>query len=353
LGVVLAVGLLVGGAFAARELLNVRSILGLEEAIVECAPTSVATRYPDNDASAAGRWERAQAYPVARDELRAAAVDGRIYAGTGLIERDGQFESQADLFVFDPAAGRYRRVPPVPVAVDHAAFVGHEGALYVIGGYVDHEASSAMWRFTPKTGRWDELPPMRVRRASPAAAVIGDRIYVVGGTQQERGNVGAMSALEIYEIASKSWSRGPDMPTPRHHHGAVESDGQLVVVGGRGRDDLSSDAVEQFDPARSRWSARPPLPLGSGGLAVIDASGQIVAVGGGDDAEGWVTPATWALGPGESEWRRLADLNVPRHGHGAAAVGSRVFVFGGAPCPGYGRTDAVEALRVPSREGSR
>ena len=44
-----------------------------------------------------------------------------------------------------------------------------------------------------------------------------------------------------------------------------------------------------------------------------------------------MTPATWSLDPDENRWRRLADLNVARHGHGAAAVGSDVFVFAGSP----------------------
>ena len=52
-------------------------------------------------------------------------------------------------------------------------------------------------------------------------------------------------------------------------------------------------------------------------------------MGGGDDDEQWVTPATWALDVERNTWRRLADLNVARHGHAAAAVGPDVFVFGG------------------------
>ena len=80
---------------------------------------------------------------------------------------------------------------------------------------------------------------------------------------------------------------------------------------------------------------------------------MLVAIGGGDDAEAWVTPATWALDADEGGWHRLADLNVARHGHGAAAVGSEVFVFGGAPCPGYGVTDAVESLKPTAGRRSR
>lgn len=343
--------LLFGAAILARALLPLRAILRLEPE-AGCTPSLTSSRFPDNAASDVGRWKLVRIYPERRDEVRAAAVSGRIYVGTGLTDRDGRLVATAELFEFDPARRRYRSVPPVPVGVDHTAFVGYEDALYVFGGYVNDKPSSAVWRFSPRTGRWDRLASMSVPRGAPAAAAVKDRIYVVGGTRRERGTEGALPTLEIYDVGAGTWTRGPDMPTPRHHHAAAAMNGRVVVAGGRGNDDLSSDAVEQFDPARARWTKLPSLPLGAGGLAIVATPQRIIAVGGGDDEEQWVTPATWGLDPGDAKWQRLADLNVPRHGHAAAAVGSDVFVFGGAPCPGYGRTDAVEYLQEPSAENT-
>jgi N-acetylneuraminic acid mutarotase len=259
-----------------------------------------------------------------------------------------------ELFRFDPARKAYQSLPDLPERVDHPALVGHRGALYVIGGYTDLEPTAAVWRFDPAAGRWAALEPLQIARSSLAAAVIGNRIYVTGGSELDRGASSEGSqTLEIYDVHTGKWARGPDMPTPRHHHGAAALKGELYVVGGRGRDDLSLDAVERFDPARGRWDRLAPLPLGVGGLSVVVAAGMVVAIGGGDDGENWVTPATWALDPDEGRWRRLADLTVARHGHGAAVVGSDVYVFAGAPCPGYGHTTAVESLRPSPAPASR
>jgi N-acetylneuraminic acid mutarotase len=344
---VLAAGFVFAAAVIAREL-PARSILGLVGE-GECEPTLASTRFPDNAASEDGRWEAAGTYPIRRDEVRAATVAGRIYVGTGLSASEGRFQAHDELFSFDPAGDSYQSLPDVPVSVDHAALVGHRGMLYVIGGYVDDAPSSAVWRFSPKVQRWEALPAMRIARGSPAAAVVGDRIYVIGGSQEARGvtSEGALSAVEIYDIGTGEWTRGPSMPTARHHHGAAAVNGRIVVAGGRNRDDLSLDVVEQLDTASGRWASLAPLPLGSGGLAVVATPGHVLAIGGGDDTELWVTPATWALDPAaENAWRRLADLDVARHGHGAAVLGSDVYVFGGAPCPGYGRTEVVESLRT-------
>ncbi len=291
---------LVGSAALARALLPLRSILGLETRAAGCTPSLTSSRFPDNAASPAGRWRLVGSYPEGRDEVRAAAVGGRIYVGTGADRAAvADLEAVAELFEFDPERKRYRNVPPVPVAVDHAAFVGHEGALYVFGGYVERRAVLVGMAVLAEHGRWEELAPMRSR-----ARFAGGGGRRRSDLRRRRQSAGARNRRERCPLsrsttsASGTWGRGPDMPTPRHHHGAAAINGRLVVVGGRGEDDLSSDAVEQFDPARGRWTTLPPLPLGAGGLALVATPRFVIAVGGGDDEEHWVTPAAWALAPG-------------------------------------------------------
>lgn len=198
-----------------------------------------------------------------------------------------------------------------------------------------------MWAYDPSRREYRELPALPVRLDHVAAVSYRGTLYVVGGWRD-----GAPSAvLEIYDFRTGRWTHGPDMPTARHHHGAAALAGKPDVVGGRNPGDYGLDTVEVLDPRSGRWSRGPRLPLGSGGLGVVSVAGAIVAASGGDDHEGWVTPAAWALRPGQG-WIRLADLNVPRHGHATVALGSTVYVFGDAPCPGYGRTDTAEALRI-------
>jgi N-acetylneuraminic acid mutarotase len=339
------------GAVVAQQLLPLRSILGLTD-VSPCVPSLASARFPGNAAAEDGHWRRVRGYPTARDEVRAAAVSGDVYVGSGVVQDDdGSLVSLDEIFRFDPKRGTYRELPPIPSRVDHAAFVGHADRLYVIGGYQDEIPTAAVWRYSPSAGNWDALAPMPTRRGAAAAAAIGGKIYVVGGSSQRQGGEVPLNDLEIYDVATDTWTTGPGMRVPRHHHGAASVGGQLVVVGGRNDDDLSVDAVERFDPSTGEWTTLAPLPLGAGGLAVTASEGQIVAVGGGDDGENWVTPAAWGLRPGQNGWRRLADLNVARHGLGAAAVGSDVYVFGGAPCPGYGRTEVVETLSMASRDG--
>jgi N-acetylneuraminic acid mutarotase len=227
--------------------------------------------------------------------------------------------------------------------------VGYRGDLYVVGGDSNGQPSSGLWRYTPDEGEWETLPSMATPRAGHASGVIGDRLYVIGGTTDtafaefERA---PLTSLEIYDFKAGEWSRGPDMPTGRHHFDAAVLDGQLYAVGGRTPGDYSLDTVERFDPERGEWESLTPLPLGVGGQGVETVAGRVVVVSGGDDLEEWVTPTTWALDPDEGEWRRLPDVTVPRHGYASATLGDKIYIFGGAPCAGYGRTGSAESLSL-------
>lgn len=317
---------------------------GSASTLEPCRPDARTVALPFGVASAAGRWDHARPFPIANDELRAAAIGDVVYVGAGLRQSSTELVSTDVLFAFDSARNLYRRLPPLPRRVDHPGFVTADGTLYVIGGLRDWIPTGEVFRLEPGAAEWEQLASMDVPRGSPAAAAVDGKIVVAGGADGDAR--AAMSVVEIYDIATDRWSRGPDLPTARHHAGAAAIGDTLYVVGGRNELDYSLDVVEQFDARTNRWEPAPHLPLGAGGLSVVRAGDRVLAIGGGDDTEGWVTPAAWSFDPAAGRWERLADLRVARHGHGSAAVGDAVYVFGGAPCPDYGRTDSVERLKL-------
>jgi N-acetylneuraminic acid mutarotase len=315
-----------------------------------CDPRQDEVREPDQPVDEQGRWRREPPTPSPRDEVRAAAVGGRIFIlnGNGGTDLD-HLHSVSDALVFDPAKGTYSRVPDTPLPLDHAAVVTYRGDLYLVGGDSNGHSSGGLWRYSSDERSWETLPSMQTPRAGHAAGVIGDRLYVVGGTTDstfldvERA---PLTSLEIYDFRTREWSRGPDMPTGRHHFDATVVDGQLYAIGGRTHEDSSLDAVERFDPGRGEWETLTPLPLGVSGEGVETVAGRVLVVAGGDDLEGWVTPATWAFDPRHGEWRRLPDVTVPRHGYASATVGDRIYIFTGAPCAGWGQTVSAESLSL-------
>jgi N-acetylneuraminic acid mutarotase len=356
---VAAVAALAAAGFVAARALDVRDLLGIRSAApvpIDACRSAQDVVLPFGFESASGRWHPLPPSPVAQDEPRAAAVGRVVYIAGGLEQkRPGGPLTSIDTFVaYDTKSRTYERLPRLPVRVDHPAVVSVADSLYLVGGYHDGIPLDSLYRYAPDTGRWTKLAPMPTARGFLAAAAIGNRVYAIGGVAERTTydsdiQVQPSAALEIYDIASDTWSGGRDLPTPTQHAGAASADGKLYVVGGRRPGDLSVDIAQRYDPATDDWHELPPLPLGSGGLQAVSDGRRVIAIGGGDDDEYWVTPATWAYDPGVNRWQRLADLRVARHGHAAAAVGATAYTFGGAPCPGFGVTASGEALELGDR----
>jgi len=140
-----------------------------------------------------------------------------------------------------------------------------------------------------------------------------------------------------------------DAPTARNSAAAAVIDGKVYVVGGRQnlkQPDGSMRIVnltnlEVYDPRTDGWDLGAPMPQGQGGLAADSIDGKLYVFGG----EQW-TPEkpvfgdSWVYDPAADAWRALT----------AAAVGSRVFVLGGATKTGSGAVAVNEALSLRPKE---
>jgi N-acetylneuraminic acid mutarotase len=332
---------------------SVRSLLGIGAAtatVRPCTPSPRTVRRPAGDAPA-GSWHPEPDLPRALTELEAVTLGRRVYVFGGETVNGRSVRTMAS---YSPATGRYGAEPDLPRRLDHTASVVRDGEIYVTGGYTDGDPTTDFWRYSPATRRWTRLPSMPTPRAGHGAAIIGQRLYVVGGGPRTfpDESVAALRSLDIYDFAKRRWSAGPDMPTARHHLAATAYQGKLYVIGGRTPGDFSLDTVERYDPARRRWERLPGVPLGVSDARAESVGGRLVLTGGDEEegwtrgVRGWVTPAVWAFDSRAGAWTRLPDLGTPRHGHAAAVVGGRLFVFGGTDCPGYSRIRTAESLDV-------
>jgi|GEM_PF-5753352 len=99
---------------------------------------------------------------------------------------------------YDLWLDRWARVAPIPQAVNHAAAVGHDGDLYVVGGYT-------------------------------AAATVNGRIVVVVGGGETAGTI---AKVESFDPRTRRWRSEPRLKTPRHGLGAISHRGRVVVLQG-------------------------------------------------------------------------------------------------------------------------
>src|SRR4029453_8767732 len=102
----------------------------------------------------------------------------REIAVVGGFLANGQNASRAD--AYSPARNRWRRLPNLPVRVDHAMAAGAGAELYGVGGYGPGSVARAT-AFVLRRGRWSALPSLPAPRAAAGGAVGRGARYVRGG----------------------------------------------------------------------------------------------------------------------------------------------------------------------------
>jgi Kelch motif/Galactose oxidase, central domain len=284
-------------------------------------------------------WKRAAPIPLPRSEVAAAAVGSEIVVVGGFLE-SGASSSRVD--AYSPARNRWRRLPNLPVAVNHPMAAAARGRLYVLGGY--GAAGPFRTAFVFFRGRWTRLPDMPEARAAAGAAVVGRTLYVMGGVT-DGGRVGnrelARTGLAL-DLDRRRWSTIQG-PTPREHLGVTAARGAVYVVAGRTAGfDTNLDLVEVYVPSRREWSRLPAVPGRRGGTAATAVRNSIVSVGG--EANDGTIRSVYRLDLAARRWRRLPDMRTPRHGLAVVGFRGRVYAIAGGPTPGLSVSEANEYL---------
>jgi N-acetylneuraminic acid mutarotase len=299
-------------------------------------------------------WSMGHAMPLARSEHAVAELDGKIWVLGGYPP--GRLPSNL-VQVYDPGTSRWSLGPrlPQPIHHTHAAAVG--GKLYVMGGEIDGASTGRpeifvahTWVHDPAVGGWVQRAPMPTARSGGGKAVIDGKIYVAGGRPP------AGHAFEVYDPATDTWEKLPDLPTQRNHLAMAAVNGKIIVAGGRfgpGANAERTDVVEIYDSATRRWTKGAALPAPRGGVTGA-AYGGCMFVFGGEGERTHVlglTPTAYGYDPRANRWTRLADLPIAVHGlKGSAVIGGRIFLPGGAiTLGGNTGTNAMQVYRPTMR----
>lgn len=158
--------------------------------------------------------------------------------------------NSAHVEYYDAATNLWTAATPMNAAVaDAAALNDGAGHLLVIGGYTVTGALTAnVARFDVATSTWSDVavPDLPVATADHAAALGADgRVYVIGG----RTAVGLVSDVWVLDAAFGTWTQGPSLPAARADAAVVlASDDQLYLLGGRDGLGGTGEVLTLFTP---------------------------------------------------------------------------------------------------------
>ncbi|MEO1365940.1 MAG: hypothetical protein AAFX50_02100, partial [Acidobacteriota bacterium] len=201
--------------------------------------------------------------------------------------------------------------------------------------------------FDPAAGAWVDLPPLPAPRSSHDAAVLGDTLYVAGGWQLRGKDLEAvwhddMVALDLAAALSGQKATWQSIPQPfkRRALAVATAAGRVVVNGGLGPETTSLD-VNIYDPEAGEWSMGPELKVAQGPMRGFGVSafgvGDRVLLSGGDGV-------IFSLTPGDEDWQKVGKLETARFFHRLLPHDDRLLFLAGAARGGHLGTTEVVAM---------
>jgi N-acetylneuraminic acid mutarotase len=292
--------------------------------------------------SSCGNWSTHAALSLGpRQEMGVAAVDGKVYVVGGF---DGSGQAVATVEAYDPATDRWTQRASLPSPLHHVNVAAVGSKLYVVGGLTgsSFNASGTTLVYDPAQDSWAPLTsmPAGTERGASGVAVLDGRIVVAGGL---RGD--SVTDASVFDPQVNAWSPLQPLAVARDHLAAATVGGRVYAVAGRDGGALKA-ALEVLDTSSNSWTRRADILTARGGVAAAELAGRLVVLGGegnGADPAG-IFHQTESYDPATDSWRSDRPMQTGRHGIGAAVVGNRVFVPGGATKEGFGAVAVNESF---------
>jgi Kelch motif len=256
-------------------------------------------------------WSEKTPVPTTEGYLKAAVVNGNIYAMGGSIH-----------YEYNPASDTWSTKLPMPTPRDSFGIAVYQNKIYVIGGYSGYTQetgpifSDANEVYDPSTDTWETKKPLPANRSRMEANVVYGRIHLM--TQDTH---------HVYDIANDSWSTGKAMPffDPAYPISSTVFDDKIFV--------MSGNQTQIYNVENDTWIqvASSPISVSSPGVCATSGvmSPERIYVFGG--ALGFLnyTGITQVYNPKYDTWTFGDSMLTPRAGLAAVAVSDVMYAIGG------------------------
>lgn len=201
-------------------------------------------------------------------------------------------------------------------------------------------------RYDPQANRWEPLSALPEARSSHQAAIVGRTLYVLGGWALAGGMYDSTWSTTLLtadlDQAKLEWKTTP-VPFQVRAFGLVAHADKLYALGGL-TPEGSTDDVQVYDLASRSWSKGPALPKGN--MTIRGAVWRNVLYANGGDG------VIYRLSPDGNEWQTAGALKFPRLFHEIVPSERGPLVVGGVPSNGGGtRVRVIERFSDEAQAG--
>lgn len=299
-------------------------------------------------------WTAVRLPPVSSPNVRlprygaVAAAGSKIYVISGGIAPYVDASRMVD--AFDTTTQTWSALPNAPLERVAAKAVSVDGKIYVIGGYNFNSRTGIadVDVLDTATNTWSTAAPLPTPRYLSAVVALGRKIYVMGGTQSVDAGLPTtiaqpMDTVEVYDIATNTWSADAPLPQPRFALAAAVANGRIFTSGGylaTGPSTTILPYVSMYNPASNVWELDYSRNLQNRAHhALVSLNGTLFAIGGvyqsamnvvagiTDTVESWPLPSAT---PSPPSWKKMASLPDTASQLTAVEIGGKLYVFGGS-----------------------
>ncbi len=250
-----------------------------------------------------------------------------------------------------PALGNegWQEGPSLPWATQEVYCTTWDGQIVVAGGLRSGPDSARRFTtlggtalFDPSTGAWTKGPDLPAPRHHIVLARVGDTVYGLGGFVGETLRNGFQFRNDVYAFDGEHWARVGAMPTPLGETVALSHDGRIHLLTGSlhpggGASQGASRTHLVYEPEADAWTEARPVPTARSSAtgAVIDGHLYVAAGRRTDDGVTNIG-ALERYDPEADGWTTLRPLPQPSGGLAGAALDGTLCVFGGEYFSGDG-----------------
>jgi len=274
----------------------------------------------------AGTWTTMAPIPIARVGYGAVEVGGIFYYIAGRSLEGYTTLNEA----YNPARDKWTIKAPLPDDARAETDAVSDGSyVYLIGGSPVWWVGNDLWRYDPATDTWTSLAPMPTARVTQYMATYHNgRIYVMGGRWDFMPGWGAISTLEIYDIATNTWSAGASMPDARSDAVAIEYGGKIYVSGGFNAWGSITDTTFIYDIASNTWTTVAPMPERRAYPVGGKCADGIHVIGGLGSAWSFTT-TNYAYHPATDTWTTSTPIPSATGAVQGVSYSGKIYVVGG------------------------
>ena len=233
-------------------------------------------------------WTAGAQSPIELHHFQAIAYQNKIYAIGALT---GAYPSEtpvANVYIYDVATNAWTMGATIPAARRRGSsgVVQFNNKFYIIAGTQNgHNGGFVNWvdSYDPATNAWATLANAPEARDHFQASVVNGKIYCIGGrrTTQPDFAGNTVSAVNVYDIATNTWTSPTQIPTPRAGHAVMLVNNDIVVAGGEVNNQAGAlNTVESYNVTNNTWTTRPTLNVGRHATQLIYFGGALYLAAG-------------------------------------------------------------------------